>query len=121
MTILVKVDPYKRVQNHLRMTDLFPIRKDGFCACGCGKKLTGRRTRWASQECSSNALYEYWLAREEPEMLKNVIAPDQRYELLKHALGNIEKQAAAIRMEIQGIQDQAKQRTKDSDEVDLEF
>jgi 5-methylcytosine-specific restriction endonuclease McrA len=26
--------------------------KDGFCACGCGNKLTGRKTVWHSSECN---------------------------------------------------------------------
>lgn len=41
--------PYVRHQN-ISMIDIFPLKK-GFCGCGCGQILTGRRTRWAIDEC----------------------------------------------------------------------
>lgn len=56
--VLDKLDPFKRVQE-LRFSDMFPIRRDGLCACGCGEALEGRRTRWASDECSRLAVRVY--------------------------------------------------------------
>ena len=38
------------------MEDYYPSPGDGTCACGCGVKLTGRRTRWASNECRTAAV-----------------------------------------------------------------
>lgn len=54
------VDPFSRHQPHLQMVDLWPLRTDGLCACGCGAKLTGRRTRWASKQCSRRAAHLYF-------------------------------------------------------------
>lgn len=42
---------FKR-RNHVEMSVIFPSKEDGTCACGCGNKLTGRRRRWFSDECS---------------------------------------------------------------------
>jgi len=35
---------------------MFPDRKDGYCSCGCGAALVGRRRRWATNECTKFAL-----------------------------------------------------------------
>lgn len=56
----VKIDPYSRTQS-FRLHDMFPTPDDGTCSCGCGKKLTGRRTRWASDECSDAAVSFYYV------------------------------------------------------------
>lgn len=45
------LDPYRR-QNSLSMVTMFPNTEAGFCACGCGKELSGRKTRWATKNCS---------------------------------------------------------------------
>jgi 5-methylcytosine-specific restriction endonuclease McrA len=45
------VDRYKRIQS-IPINKFFPIREDKICACGCGKELKGRRTRWATDECA---------------------------------------------------------------------
>ena len=47
--------PYHKI-NHFKRTQSVPIDKmfpnvQGFCGCGCGTALTGRRTRWASDDC----------------------------------------------------------------------
>lgn len=47
-------DPFKRT-NHINPYTIFPQDIKHFCACGCGQLLTGRKTRWASEECSSFA------------------------------------------------------------------
>lgn len=49
----VKINKYKRQQS-ISVTELFPPKKY-FCNCGCGLKLEGRRTRWASDDCSKFA------------------------------------------------------------------
>lgn len=51
-------DPYLRVTPGYTMRVMFPTQK-GVCACGCGKKLSGRRTRWASNECAHQAMRLY--------------------------------------------------------------
>lgn len=54
--IMAKIDPFKRYQKGLQMVDLFPDRRDGVCSCGCGRELTGRKTRWHSRKCMKFAL-----------------------------------------------------------------
>ena len=54
------VSPFKRI-NSIFMADMFPTVEPGVCACGCGGKCTGRRTRWATKECSQFALRVYWI------------------------------------------------------------
>jgi len=45
----ITFDKFKRKQS-FGIGTLFPNEK-GICACGCGEKLTGRQTRWKSEEC----------------------------------------------------------------------
>ncbi len=58
---LSELDPFSRTQTWELggVRGLFPIRTDGLCACGCGEKLTGRRTRWASDQCGDDAWQRY--------------------------------------------------------------
>ncbi|MGV3589309.1 MAG: HNH endonuclease [Adhaeribacter sp.] len=51
----VQINPYQRIQAHLAFLDMFPDRKDGFCSCGCGAVLGGRRRRWATNDCTKFA------------------------------------------------------------------
>jgi 5-methylcytosine-specific restriction endonuclease McrA len=46
----IRVDRHKRTQS-IPMSQMFPP-IPGYCSCGCGLPLTGRRTRWATDECS---------------------------------------------------------------------
>lgn len=43
------INPFRR-HNSVSIGTIFPKQK-GLCACGCGTKLTGRQTVWASKEC----------------------------------------------------------------------
>lgn len=43
-------DKFKRRQS-FGTADIAPTITKGICACGCGNKLTGRQTRWYSEEC----------------------------------------------------------------------
>lgn len=52
------VRPFERVQVGWRMADAFPAR-DGICSCGCGALLTGRRRKWATDQCSTAAYREF--------------------------------------------------------------
>ena len=46
------IDPHKRILS-IGMYEFFPPKGTGLCDCGCGQKLEGRRSRWATHECSS--------------------------------------------------------------------
>lgn len=55
----VTVDVFKRIQTSgtgLHMGAIFPQKDAKVCACGCGAGLSGRRTRWASVDCTHFAL-----------------------------------------------------------------
>lgn len=47
-------DPYARSQK-ISIASLFPNTEPNKCACGCGLPLTGKRTRWATDDCSKYA------------------------------------------------------------------
>lgn len=49
------INKFQRYQQGLKMEHFYPINKEGFCACGCGQKLTGRQKKWASEFCSEKA------------------------------------------------------------------
>ena len=48
----------QRHQKDLKLHHLYPSIK-GLCACGCGKVLTGRKTRWFSSKCSTKCFEEF--------------------------------------------------------------
>lgn len=50
------VDSYSRAQTKLSFQQIFPQAEDKVCSCGCGRALTGRKRRWATEECSAFAL-----------------------------------------------------------------
>ena len=54
-----QVDVYRRIQNQLEFSILFPKKEGKLCACGCDALLSGRRTRWATNECARFAA-EVW-------------------------------------------------------------
>ena len=51
----VNIRPYERVQTHLTFAEMFPAKPDAACACGCGAAISGRRRRWASDDCTKFA------------------------------------------------------------------
>lgn len=42
---------------------MWPKRQDGLCRCGCGQKLSGRRTSWATKECERKAVQAFSIAK----------------------------------------------------------
>ena len=51
----ISIKPWLRVQTHLTFPEMFPVKADGTCACGCGVPLSGRRRRWATSDCTKFA------------------------------------------------------------------
>ncbi len=49
------INPFKR-HNSVPIELIFPKIEGGVCRCGCNKRLTGRQTVWASEECRSMPL-----------------------------------------------------------------
>ena len=53
-SIQFKLNPYERY-NYIHFFDLFP-ENGKICACGCGLEITGRRKRWATNDCQKFAI-----------------------------------------------------------------
>ena len=47
-----------RYQKGLTLNDLYP-KLDYYCACGCGRKLLGKRIKWATDECRYNSFINF--------------------------------------------------------------
>ena len=62
---------YKR-RNTLNMAVLFPKPKSKICSCGCGKKLTGRRTRWATDDCQLFAFTVHQVISGDPSTIREL-------------------------------------------------
>ena len=58
-----KINKFQRYQKKLKLGDLFPQKDKKKCTCGCGKTLTGRKTRWFSKACTKRALLHYWIIK----------------------------------------------------------
>lgn len=44
------------------MEELFP-KREGFCACGCGRALSGKRTKWFDDSCRLKALRRFQIIK----------------------------------------------------------
>jgi len=55
------IQPYSRYQRNVSIKDMFPNEVKGICACGCDKELTGKRTRWATEDCSNFPVEVYFI------------------------------------------------------------
>ena len=63
------IDIYSRYQKALNLQDLYPTIK-GVCCCGCGQELTGRRTRFATEECRQIALINYYILKGNTKVIR---------------------------------------------------
>lgn len=64
-------NPYIRRQS-INMIDIFPKKKT-YCNCGCGKKLTGKQRRWASEECIQFVSYIYSIVAGDSQVIRFII------------------------------------------------
>lgn len=64
------IDPYKRVQVKLTLSDVFPQPDKTKCACGCGEELTGRQTRWSSKECNKKAVTQFFIIKGDTQVIR---------------------------------------------------
>lgn len=65
------IDPYLRIQE-VNMMQLWPKRKR--CACGCNRILKGRRTRWATENCSMFAVAVFGIIKGYPDVIAHYIS-----------------------------------------------
>ncbi|WP_220472631.1 HNH endonuclease [Spirosoma foliorum] len=56
------------------MADLYPMKADKTCACGCGVALKGRQTRWASQACQDKAVELYCILQGDSNTIRVALA-----------------------------------------------
>lgn len=52
------------------LQDIFPSIQ-GECACGCGQELTGRRRRWASDECRELAATHFFIIKGHTDTIRS--------------------------------------------------
>ena len=64
------IDIYNRYQKGLTLKHLFPIRNDGFCACGCNHKLSGRKRRWATEKCQEKAVTAFYIIKGDSNFIR---------------------------------------------------
>jgi len=57
-----QLNPFVRYQKELKLIDLYPSLQ-GLCACGCGEKLSGKKTRWHSVNCSDHAYKQFTVSK----------------------------------------------------------
>lgn len=69
----LKLNYYSRYQTGLTISLLYPSKVDRSCSCGCGEKLTGKKTRWASSECQSLALHNYYIIKGDQQYIRAVL------------------------------------------------
>lgn len=60
---MATIDKFKRYQKNLRIDDLYPYKDDGFCRCGCGQLINKPKRIWASADCVSRALHNYFVVK----------------------------------------------------------
>lgn len=63
----VTINNFERFPN-VNLGELFP-HNTGFCGCGCGAPLSGRQTRWASEDCNTFAYIVWAIIAGRPETI----------------------------------------------------
>lgn len=67
------LDAFKRYQSGLRLEDLYPLRKDGKCACGCDDKLPPKKRRWASSNCQDKAVITFFIVKGDNYVIRDKV------------------------------------------------
>lgn len=67
------IDLFKRYQSGLRLVDLYPLRKDNKCACGCGKELPPRKRRWHSLRCQEKAVISFFIVKGNNQVIREKV------------------------------------------------
>lgn len=63
------INNYSRYQKGLSLGLLYP-QNNGLCACGCGKRLAGRQSKWASQECRDGAYFDFAIIKGDNKIIR---------------------------------------------------
>ena len=74
------IDVFKRYQSGLRLADLYPLRNDEKCACGCGNDLPPKKRRWASTDCQEKAVINFFIIKGDNYVIRdNILKRDKGY------------------------------------------
>jgi hypothetical protein len=71
------INHQKRYQVGLKIQHLYP-KINNVCACGCGQELTGRKTKWASQECNTIAHINTAIIKGNISVIRNILFSVER-------------------------------------------
>jgi len=74
----VLIDHYKRYQTGLKVQNLFPLRDDKKCACGCEADLPPRKRRWASKDCNQRALDHFYAVKGDMNQIRNQLYKNEK-------------------------------------------
>ena len=66
------INIHSRYQNDFHMHDMYPS-IEGFCSCGCGKKLSGKQKRWASKECNEISYAQFSIIKGNSQSIRNLL------------------------------------------------
>jgi hypothetical protein len=69
----MKINPFQRYQSGLNVEDLFPLREDNTCGCGCGVLLVGRKKRWATKDCLKKSLRLFWVVKGDTKEIRKAL------------------------------------------------
>ncbi|QJD96928.1 hypothetical protein HH214_14135 [Mucilaginibacter robiniae] len=78
----INIEKFKRRQK-LDIKELFPNTTTGYCACGCGMKLLGRQSRWASRKCSDFPRHVQLILCGDSQLIKKIMMCYLPYECCK--------------------------------------
>jgi len=70
--IMLMINHYQRYQAGLTLNDVFP-NIAGYCACGCGRILTGKRRKWATDNCRENAFLHFSIIKGDNEIIRKEV------------------------------------------------
>lgn len=61
-----------RYQVGLTLNDVYP-NIEGFCACGCGEKLTARQRKWSSGKCRDLAFLNFSVVKGDTVIIRHML------------------------------------------------
>ena len=69
----VDLHKYKRIQDHITFTYLFPHRNDRRCRCGCGRSIEPPKICWATRQCNYKATMTYLFLRGDNSTVRKML------------------------------------------------
>ena len=66
------IDYNLRYQTGLTLNYLFP-KIDSFCACGCGKQLSGKKSKWYSDACRTSSYIKFAIVKGDNRIIRQEV------------------------------------------------